>query len=238
MVGVTAEIDPAEIDPAAVARLDGLLTRLQKESPRRIASETRRAALNICKSLRARTKKAPKKARSSEYAAIPSPIPPRYIHSNSQGRHLLRRWQLTRKLGTPDEYTRQHYVYTNAHRGRGGKMVGKSPAQEKRELLQQHGGIPRAGLGKKSWGWVMKQIYNGAAAIDIAWKRTRGERRDPRKYVKGEFRKAVNSAFALIHNGLDYIGVAVRPGAVSEAVNSAVKKMEHNLNHNIERMTA
>lgn len=218
-----------EIDQAAVARLDDLLTTVQREAPRRLASETRRAAIYICQSLRSRTKKAPKRARPREMLAVPSPVPPRYIHSNSAGHRLLRRWQLTRKVGTPDEYTKQHYVYTNAHRAKNGRMVGKSPAAERRELFRLHGGIPRAGLAKKSWGWVMKQIYNAAATADLAWKRTKGERRDPRRYVKGVFEKGPLGAMALIRNGLDYIGATLPPGGVTEAVNAATKRMSHNI---------
>lgn len=233
MVAVTCDIDQA-----AVARLDGLLSTIEREMPRRLATETRRAAIYICTSLRARTKKAPKRARQSEMEAIPSPVPPRYIHSNSAGHHLLRRWQLTRKLGTPDQYTRHHYVYTNAHRGKNGKMVGKSPAAERRELFRHHGGIPRAGLAKKSWGWVMQQIHAGSGVGDIAWQRTKGERRDPRQYVKGLFKREAGVASALIHNALDYILDALAPGALSEAVNAAAARLEHNIMNNIERSAA
>ena len=224
MVDVTCEIDQVAVD-----RLDGILTRIQRETPGKLASQTRRAAIYICTSLRARTKKAPKRAPQREMLAIPSPYPPRYVHSNSAGHRLLRRWQLTRKVGTPDQYVKQHFVYTKAHRGKDGRMVGKSPAAERRELFRLHGGISRAGLAKKSWGWVMKQIYNGAAAGDISWKRTKGERRDPRQYVKGIFERAANGASALISNGLDYIADALPPGALAEAINAASKRMEHNI---------
>lgn len=233
MVDVTCEIDQA-----AVARLDGILTRIQRETPGRLAAQTRRAAIYICTSLRARTKKAPKRAPQREMIAIPSPVPPRYVHSHSAGHHLLRRWQLTRKVGTPDQYTKQHFVYTEARRGKNGKMVGKSPAAERRELFRHHGGISRAGLAKKSWGWVMKQIYNGAAAGDIAWKRTKGERRDPRQYVKGLFLRTASGAGASIDNNLDYILDALPPGALAEALNAAVNRLDHNISEGIQRATA
>lgn len=233
MVDVTCEIDQAAVD-----RLGGILTRIQRETPGKLASQTRRAAIYICQSLRARTKKAPKRARPNEYRAEPSNVPPRYVHSNSAGRRLLRRWALTRKLGTPDQYTKHHFVYTNARRGKGGKMVGKNEAAERRELVRQHGGISRAGLAKKSWGWVMKQIYNATAVADIAWKRTKGERRDPRNYVKGIFERAAGGAFAEIRNSLDYIMDALRPGALAEAVDAASRRLEHNIANNIERQAA
>lgn len=108
-------------------------------------------------------------------------------------------------------------------------MVGKSPAAERRELLRLHGGITRAGLAKKSWGWVMKELHDGTAGMDLAWKRTRGERRDPRHYVKGKFAKLPDGPIAAIHNGLDYIGTVVPPTAVSAAITAATKRLEHNV---------
>jgi hypothetical protein len=222
-----------DIDEAAVAGLNDLLSRIAAETPRKLGTETRRAAIYICQALRARTKKAPKRMRPNEYSAEPSNVPPRYVHSNSAGRHLLRRWSLTRKLGTPDQYTKHHYVYTNAHRGKGGRMIGKSPAQERRELVRNHGGIPRAGLAKTSWGWVMKQIYNAAPVTDMVWKKTKGERRDPRQYVKGMFARVASGAIAEIDNLLDYILDALPPGAVSEAIEAATKRMEYNVSEGL-----
>ena len=146
-----------DIDQAAVSKLTGLLTRIETAMPQRAAAEIRRAAIYICRSLAAKTPVAPKRARPSEYRANVSPVPPRYITTTSG---LLRRWELTRKLGTPAQYTRNHYVYTKARRGKDGRMVGKRPAQEKRELLLHHGGISRRGIAKKSWGWIAQKIYS------------------------------------------------------------------------------
>jgi len=221
-----------DIDTAAVGRINNMLDRVAKESPKRLAAETRRAAIYICTSLRARTKKAPKRVRANEWSAEPSQKRPQYL---SRGGRMLRRWSLTRKLGTPAQYTRDHYVYTNAHRGKNGVMVGKNAAAEKRELIRAHGGIPRAGLAKKSWGWVMKAIYNSAPAGDISWKRTKGERRDPRQFVRGLFRRTASGAFAHIHNALDYIFAAVAPGAVAESIDAAANRLEHNINNHIQR---
>ena len=153
-----------KVDRAAVANLEGILRQAEKESPRKCAAETRRAAIYICQSLRANTKVAKKNIRSypSEYAANLSTLWPPYIHSNSADHRLLRRWQLARKLGTPAESVHHYYVYTDRHRVKG-KMVGGSIAREKAELLRLHGKISRYGLAKKSWGWVMKGLYDGGA---------------------------------------------------------------------------
>ena len=232
MVGVSATVEQA-----GLARLENLLRRVAKESPQRLATETRRAALYICKSLKARTKKAPKKIPPKERGAYPSVVPPKYIHSNSKGHPLLRRWTLVRKRGTPDVYAKHYYVYTKAHRGKNGRMIGKNNAAEKRELIEQHGGIRRHGLAKKSWGWVAKEIYAASSMGDLSWKRTKGERRDPRQYVKGEHKPTASGAFARIFNSLDYIRAAMKPGAEFKAVNAAAKSLEHNIRKHIERIT-
>ena len=231
MVDVTAQIEAA-----ALARVQKLLDDVAKKSPQRLAAETRRAALYICKSLKARTRKAPKKIRAKERAAYPSVVPPKYIHSNSSHHRLLRRWTLVRKKGTPDVYAKHYYVYTNAHRAKNGRMIGKNNAAEKRELIEQHGGISRHGLAKKSWGWVAKEIYAASSMGDLSWKRTKGERRDPRQYVKGEHKATASGAFARILNRLDYIRAALKPGALADAINAATNKLEHNIRKQIERI--
>lgn len=225
----------ALINRLAVERIDSLLQRIAKESPKRLNTELRRAALYICQGLKKRTRKAPKKIRGKEYEANPSDKLPKYIHSHDKSR-LLRRWALTRLKGTSDEYTRHYYVYTSAKRGKKGRMVGKKRAEEKRELLKVHGGIPRAGLAKKSWGWIAKGIYAASNQGDLSWKRTRGERRDPRRYVKGLFSAMRLGSEARIINALDYILDAMPPGAVSEAITAATNRLEHNINRDIERM--
>lgn len=227
-----------QVDEDALKRISDVLERVRRAAPGRLANETRRAALYICKSLKARTRKAPKKIPKSEWRAEPSANPPRYAHSNSAGRPLLRRWTLWRKLGTPAAYAKDHFVYTKAHRAKNGKMVGKREAEEVRELLKQHGGIPNAGIAKASWGWAAKRIYNAAAdgALMVSW-RTKKWRRDPRRAVVGVFKRLTGGGSAQILNRLDYILSACPPSAVTEAVNAAANRLEHNILNHIERAT-
>ena len=225
MVGVSVQVDEA-----ALKRISDVLDRVRREAPGRLANETRRAALYICSSLKTRTRKAPKKIPKAEWRAEPSANPPRYAHSNSAGRPLLRRWTLWRKVGTPAEYAKDHFVYTKAHRAKNGRMVGKREAEELRELLKMHGGIQNAGLAKASWGWTAKRIYNSAdeGALMVSW-RTKKWRRDPRRAVAGLFRRLTDGGSAQILNRLDYILSACPPSAVSEAVDAASKRLEHNV---------
>lgn len=229
MVGVTIKAGQSALND-----FTDLLRRVERENPRRLATETRRAALYICQALRKRTKKAPKRIRRGEYIATPSPEPPRYIHGKGVGKPLLRRWRLTRKAGTPDAYSKDYFVYTKARRNKRGKMVGKNQAQERAELIREHGGISRHGLAKKSWGWVAQGIH-GSAMGDTSWKRHRKDRRDPRRYVKGIFQKFLGGAEARLLNKLDYILSAVSPAQVVNALRAAHNRLEHNIEKSIER---
>lgn len=233
MVGVSVQVDRV-----AMQRLADVLSRVERETPGRLATETRRAALYICRALKKRTRKAPKKIQKAEWRAEPSDNPPRYAHSNSKSRALLRRWTLWRKLGTPDAYAKDHFVYTRAHRAKNGRMVGKRAAEEIRELLKQHGGIQNAGLAKASWGWIAKRIYNAAAEgeLMVAW-RTKKWRRDPRRAVAGAFARRHNGGAAQIVNSLDYIFAVTPPSVVGEAILAAANRLEHNIRNHIERAT-
>lgn len=223
------------VDQAAIKQVGSMLERIAAQSPKRLTSELRRAAIYVCQSLRSRTKKAPKKIRRGEYAAVPSDKHPKYINANNG--QLMRRWALTRKLNTPKEYTRHYYVFTNARRGKNGKRVGRNRAAEKRELLKYHSNIPHAGLAKASWGWVMKDIYSKMGAEAVTWKRGKVQVRDPMKFVKGMF-KALQGlgAEARIVNRLDYIRKALKPGAIPEAMTAAAKRLEYNITKHIERV--
>lgn len=232
MVGISCTIDRA-----AIARLDAVLMRVQREAPKTLATETRRAAVYICQSLRARTKQAPKNIRPSEYKAERVRDKAPYI-TKPDGQ-VLRRWKFTHLPGTSAAKSWIRYPYTERRRGANGRMFGGSKTAEIREMQTALGFRPiaRRGLAKKSWGWIMRQLHAGADA-DVSWKRTKGERRDPRQYVKGMFARLAGGAAAQIKNALDYIFDALRPGALPEAIDAASKRLEHNVAQAIERATA
>ncbi len=224
----------ASIDEAALADLAALLERIGTLTPKRLASETRHAAILLCRSLRARTRTAPKKIPKSEWAARTSWAPPRYAHSNSKSRALLRRWTLARKLHTPDAYAKHYFVYTKARRGKDGKMVGKNEAEELRELLRVHGGISRPGLARMSWGWIAQQIYNASGFGKLAYAPRRRERRDPRREASGVFKALRDGGEATLLNKLDYILDALRPGALDESVRAATNSLYRSVEASLE----
>lgn len=225
------------IDQAAVAKLEGLLAHLARAVPQRLAAETRRAGIYICQSFKSRTKVAPKNARPAEYRAVRDYGKAPYI-TNRAGR-LLRRWRFTKLPGTADEKTWIAYPYTDRRRGRNGRMTGGSKSAEIREILTVSGlrPITRRGLAKKSWGWVAQGIYNGGASGmgDLGWTRHPRERRDPRDYVRGVFRRFAGGASVQLLNKLDYALDALPPSAVNEGITAAVKRLEYNVAADIMR---
>ena len=221
-----------DIDTAAVERINDMLDRVAKAVPQRLAAETRRAAIYICTSLRARTKKAPKRIPRADVRWGRSD--PQYI-TGSKGKakgKLLRRTVVNRyRKGVKGNIIKWKLLD-------GDPQTTRATSADLSAAWKRFGSITRHGLAKKSWGWVMKEIYNSAPAGDISWKRTKGERRDPRQFVRGLFRRTAGGAFAQIHNALDYIFAAVKPGAVAESIDAAANRLQHNIEKHIQRATA
>lgn len=237
-----------KVDRAAVANLEGILRQAEKESPRKCAAETRRAAIYICQSLRARTRKSPKAVPLSEIAK--SYQTPKWIR-DSHGGKPIRRMSIIR-WANGENYLAQRYIYggecVSAPRRRVVRRKDKvydsptvlkispfSEAQMRKDAQKVYGQIRNCGLAKKSWGWVMKGLYDGGAG-DLSWKKRRGEKRDPRKYVEGFFMQSTETkaSRAEIHNKLDYILSALPPRAVDESIEAATRKLIHNIKNHID----
>lgn len=187
------------------------------------------AALSICNSLRARTKKAPKRARSGEYRLDLHPDPPRYI-TYKNGQKLARplhRWLVTRKLGTPDQYQKSAFAYVGIKTGRNGRPV-KNLAAERAELRKYQLGIFHAGLAKQSWNWSKGEIAGRGKGT--VWKKRKNDRRNPMDSVDGSYRRETTTTtvggVSEIHNKLDYIRSAVPPGAEDAAISAAARDIE------------
>lgn len=232
MVSTTLQIDQRGLD-----EITGMLDRFAKDFPRRVGTMTRKAGLAICDSLRARTKRAPKRARSSEIVAFPSQERPKYITYRPQGKKWARpgnrlpfaihRWSFAKRVGTDGAKAMEVFVYSRLRHNKRGEIV-KDLSAERAELLRLKGQIFHAGLAKASWGWAKREIFAGAAG-DASWKRRKNDRRDPTKAVDGEFHETIgaeqSSASVLIENRLDYIFGALEPGAEREAVEAAKKNI-------------
>lgn len=199
------------------------------------------AAMSICNSLRARTKRAPKLARAKEYKIVrptgwtmqqvgkrkvPTPAP--YV-TYRRGQRLpiaIKRYELTRRLGTEKERTHPVYAYAHLRHAKDGSIVSDAAA-EKREIRSVHLKIARAGLAKRSWNWIKQAIYKGFKPIVVE----RNKRaRNPGDAVNGSYRATKSGhwsgAIAKIENNLDYIKAALPAGAVDEALTAAERDLD------------
>jgi len=208
----------ANVSAESVAYMNQAMRQMEKDFGKGVKLMPKQISVDVCNSLKSKTKKAPKRARPKEYDLVISPVPPRYITTK---RGVLHRWQLTRKLGTPDQYVRQYYAYAHLKHNKAGRIV-KDLAAEKAEIRKYHLGISRAGLAKKSFDWIKGEIKGGGA--DMVWTRRKGERRDPRRSVDGKYVKTSDGASATIDNRLDYIRAALKPMAVEQAMKDAIAK--------------
>ncbi len=227
------------VDQATIAQLAQGLDMLSSLAADVQAKETRRMGLAICDSLRAARvcPIAPKRIRPREYRAEVSPNPPKYIMYRN-GKKLatpLHRWRLTRKLGTPAQYSRDYYVYVHERANRRGKIV-PDLATEKRELLEHHGGIQNRGLARKSWGWAKKMIY-GSAPDTATWRASKHNRRNPIRDVSGFFRQFVTGPTKGVEleiaNRLDYIGAIVPASEVDAAIRRGYSSWLYKFQNNV-----
>jgi len=196
MVDVAVSIDAAQM--AAFNKAFAEYSRaLRKDSE----TAPRRAAIQLCKSLRAGTKTAPKYARGSEYEAFKSYADPKHQYVTTKDGRTLRRWHLNRP-----PRGKAYDVY----------------AENKTDLRQHRLQLVRRGLAKQSWGWVMHNIFNGAAP-DTPWQRRKRDQRDPKDVMSGSMSRPW---YALIWNRLDYAADALKI-SLSQAVEKAANWMAH-----------
>lgn len=202
----------ASIDAGDVARFDSALKEYATVLGKDMATAPRRAAIQICKSLRAGTRVAPKYARGGEYSATKSDADPKHKWITAKDGRKLRRWNLKRPPRGTD-----YDVYA----------LNKSDLRKNRLLLV------RRGLAKQSWGWVMHNIFNGAAP-DTPWQRRKRDQRNPKDATRDSTSTSFVTGpsaggFALISNRLDYIEDALMisvDDAIRKATNWIMKQVE------------
>lgn len=205
------------VDPVYVSALDSALKNYAAALGKDASTAPRRGAILLCQSLRAGTRVAKK---NRPFSAALGNQHPKYVTAKD-GRKL-RRWTVHLK----DRGTRfDRFVYAEG-KNDGRKqlkeqvgtnyypltMQGKSPAKR--------GGT--RGLARQSWGWVMHNIYCGAAP-DAPWHRRKHDRRSPKDAAK----ESVSRPFyALISNRLDYALDALKI-PLETAMDKAASRMVH-----------
>lgn len=198
MISVSAEVPQAQIDAFAKA-CDRYRTELGNTQVQAI----RRGTIALIKSLRARTAKAKKQAPMSDVKKYDGPGP-HYITPKGKKQKSLHRYSVRRRA----EQDERFYAV---------------PAENKTAARKRSGQYTKWGLARKSWGWFMQSLFH----------RANPESQNPRAVIRdgvteGRFdvRTGENPRVeVLIVNKLKYIRRAVPNGAVEEAVESATRSI-------------
>ena len=223
-----------EVSERGIADFVKALSRYQKETQRDMRGALRSATIDLVKSLRARTWKAPKIVPRDD--ARWGESDPKYITAKD-GRQF-RRVVITRWAhGTPRDSVHWQLVRTK-YRSRRTKRGGVSESWSEAtpamllEARQTFGGIRQWGLAKKSWGWFMKSLFGKATQDE-----------NPKAVIDGrmvdggihEFhdvlpdgsvdRQAPVRCEIDIVNRLEYIRKALYPGALAQAVQAATNSI-------------
>lgn len=203
ILDITAEV-PAETINKFLKACDGYREKLGNSQ----AVAIRRGTIALIKSLRARTAKAKQQAPLKDVTRYDGPGP-KYITPKGKKQKPQPRWAIRRR-GGQDAKT---YV---------------KPAATRAEARRKGGQYTRWGLAKHSWGWFMKALFKRA-------EQTGGNPKtkiEPRM-AEGQLREIVTGknprVEVLIVNKLDYIRAALPENALADAMSSATRSINAQL---------
>jgi hypothetical protein len=147
-----------EVSERAIRDFVDALTEFQKKTGRDLRGALRSAAIDLVKSLRARTRKSKKIVDRSDVSK--SYLQPKWIFRGNSGKPL-RRMQIIR-WSDGSNYLVHRYVYGGEYVAgpRGGLRIRQyTDAHMRKEAREVYGKIRNWGLAKKSWGWFMKSLF-------------------------------------------------------------------------------
>lgn len=226
-----------EVSERGIADFVKALSRYQAETQRDMRGALRSATIDLVKSLRARTRKAPKIVPREDVRFGESD--PKYI-TGKDGRQF-RRVVVSRWFGGKKKQSVHWQLVQTKYRARKtARGVSESWTESKatmlREARQRFGGIRQWGLAKKSWGWFMKSLFGKSMQDE-----------NPKALIKPsmvdggiqEFRETlpdgtVDPSAPIrcdidIVNRLGYIKKAMPPGVLAVAVQKATNSINHKI---------
>lgn len=220
----------ASIDAGDVARFENALKDYAEALGSNASTVPRRAAIQLCKSLRAAsaTRKAPKYARSSEYNITPCKWSGQFRVIVKNGRKYRIPWPPP-QVKADSNVVLKRYTVDRPIRG----VKFDVYAEKKSDIRKKHLLLARSGLARQSWGWVMNNIFNGSSP-DTPWRRRKNDKRDPRDATRESSSSTFKSSTAQggsarICNRLDYIADALKISvdvAVEKAANWMMKQVD------------
>ena len=218
----------AEVSERGIADFVKALARYQKETQRDMRGALRSATIDLVKSLRARTRKAPKIVPREDVRWGESD--PRYI--TREGKEF-RRVVITRWFG--GKRTQQvHWqeVKKRSRVRRGQTVQSEATPAMLREARQRFGGIRQWGLAKKSWGWFMHALFQKSVQDENPKAKIDGrmvdggikEYREPLPDGSIDLQAPIRCEITVL-NRVEYIRKALQPGALANAVQAATNSI-------------
>ena len=232
MVKFECDIPKSEIDNFVRS-----LSRYQNETQRDMRGAVRSATLDLLKSLRARTRRAPKQVPREDVRFGESQ--PLYITGKDgkvYKRVVVTRWYKGQRV------QKVHWLLvqtkTRNRKTRNGVRVSQVEASAPmlREARLRFGGVRHWGLAKNSWGWFMKAMFhksmqdtNPAAVVDRRMvEKEMVEKREPLPDGTIDLQAPIKCEVTIV-NKLDYIRRALQPGALLAAVSAAARSINHKI---------
>lgn len=222
-----------EVSEQGLADFVKALSRYQKETQRDMRDALYSSTVDLIKSLRARTRKAPKMMPLSAFRLAQSD--PKYLSKTNYG--LIRRVVCKRFAPKKDfvAWVPVHTVYKRRKLKNGGISESwrqESDAQILRHARQEHGTIWNWGLAKKSWGWFMWRLFNLGRGFDnprvrITHRHVEGgitEMRQPLPDGTIDLEAPIKCEITII-NRIRYMRRALFPGALAMAVQKATNSI-------------
>lgn len=224
--GLTIE---AEADKAAIKAFMDALARYETATKRSMKDAVRSATIDLVRSLRARTRKAPKIVPRDD--ARWGESDPKYITAKD-GRQFRRvvitRWAHgTSRNSVHWQLVRTKYRSRRTKRGGVSESWSEATPAMLREARQRFGGIRNWGLAKKSWGWFMKSLFH--ASMQDENPRAKIDSR----MVDAQKRESDTEYSVVLVNRLEYIRKAMPPGAMSIALRKATNLINHKIENGL-----
>ena len=219
MSGVAIRLS-MHVPAADVKAFTDALKRYGKETKRDMRGAIRSATLDLVRSLRARTRKAPKVVPRADVRWGESA--PKYItgtKGDARGvefrRVVVTRWT----HGARKNGVHWQRVRAKMRQRRGRFTVTESKAEMMRNAREQFGKIRQWGLAKKSWGWFMHALFQRSVPDENPKARIRSGMVDKAMVERD------GSMSITIVNKLEYIRRALQPGALSSSLRAAANSI-------------
>lgn len=205
-----------DVPQADINAFTAALARYEKETKRDMRGAVRSATIDLVRSLRKRTRKAPKMVAREDVRFGESD--PKYItgtKGEARGiefrRVVVSRWSHGRR----SNHVHWQPVLAKMRQRRGTFAVTESKAKMLRDARERYGGIRQWGLAKKSWGWFMHALFQKSVQDENPNARLKSGT------VEKELIEREGEISITIANRLDYIRKALHPGALSASLRAA-----------------